>query len=625
MAEPLIQLIFKGSIVSTTKLVKPETFIGRLPENDIMINNMGVSRRHARIVNEDDTFYIEDLDSANGMTVDGVRVKRHEFKPGDEVVISKHKLVFQMAKRGVAGFFSDDEKKEADPFAGGQTVFSSTPPPSVAHLSPESEAPEAPPTEEPKAPETPAPGGPQIEVAPPKAKTPDELAHEMAMEIMDTKYGLMLMFKEKILATRGLRKNVTTIGRAKENDITIDNVGVSRLHAQIVKEEEEYLIMDQDSQNGIKVNGVQVKKSPLYPGDEVIVGKHKIIFDLSSRIAARLDGKDIKPYKPDQPDGFVTGTMALGNAPHLQSPAPSPGTPGAPAIGPRAEASPLDKYAIRLTLGDRDIETYKLTKRVTCIGRLKENDIAIDNIGVSRLHAKIVIEDNGQCYVEDQESANGILVNNLPLKRSPLYPGDMITIGKHKLVIELAHKVQATAEARSAGKTDEVWQADSTMMLSEADRDKMRKRWKEMQEKEEAAKEEAGKPQSAKPSKKEKKAAAKKTEAPASRSGKAASGPAAPGAGIARLIMQNAETFEIKSDSTTVGSAESADIRLDFPSIKGKHVTITRAIDDTFRIKCHGWFTKVKVNGNPIKKGEIKHMDKLKIGDQELKFEVVRN
>ena len=54
----------------------------------------------------------------------------------------------------------------------------------------------------------------------------------------------------------------------------MDNLGVSRLHAKILQKNGQYFVEDQGSANGIKINGVSVQRSPLYPGDEVMIGKH---------------------------------------------------------------------------------------------------------------------------------------------------------------------------------------------------------------------------------------------------------------------------------------------------------------------------------------------------------------
>ncbi|MFC1582838.1 FHA domain-containing protein, partial [Planctomycetota bacterium] len=66
------------------------TVIGRHSECDIQISANGVSRQHARLINEADKLYIEDLGSRNGTLVNGVRsATRRELLKGDTVKIGE--------------------------------------------------------------------------------------------------------------------------------------------------------------------------------------------------------------------------------------------------------------------------------------------------------------------------------------------------------------------------------------------------------------------------------------------------------------------------------------------------------------------------------------------------------
>ena len=61
--------------------------IGRLETNAICIKEQHVSRQHAEIPYADGIFVIKDLGSANGVYVNGARVRRAELHPGDHVQI----------------------------------------------------------------------------------------------------------------------------------------------------------------------------------------------------------------------------------------------------------------------------------------------------------------------------------------------------------------------------------------------------------------------------------------------------------------------------------------------------------------------------------------------------------
>lgn len=71
-----------------------------------------------------------------------------------------------------------------------------------------------------------------------------------------------------------LTKEVTTIGRSEDNDIHIDNPGVSTHHAMIVREGDAYYVMDAKSKNGTLVNGKPVDRKKLEYGDLIAILKH---------------------------------------------------------------------------------------------------------------------------------------------------------------------------------------------------------------------------------------------------------------------------------------------------------------------------------------------------------------
>ncbi len=73
-----------------------ETTIGRLPENDIVLDGDGVSRRHVRIGWDGTAFEIEDLGSKNGAMVNGERLNGPtKLRDGDTVVIPGWTLRFE--------------------------------------------------------------------------------------------------------------------------------------------------------------------------------------------------------------------------------------------------------------------------------------------------------------------------------------------------------------------------------------------------------------------------------------------------------------------------------------------------------------------------------------------------
>jgi hypothetical protein len=73
---------------------KRRVVIGRSKDSDIQLSDPNVSRRHAELRQEGAAFWIVDLDSTNGMEVNGRRLKRAKLQSGDTITIGSTELVF---------------------------------------------------------------------------------------------------------------------------------------------------------------------------------------------------------------------------------------------------------------------------------------------------------------------------------------------------------------------------------------------------------------------------------------------------------------------------------------------------------------------------------------------------
>jgi len=66
---------------------KPILLLGRHPECDIQIDSRKISRRHCCIAQVEDYLIVRDLDSTNGICINGVRVLEGKLHPGDELTV----------------------------------------------------------------------------------------------------------------------------------------------------------------------------------------------------------------------------------------------------------------------------------------------------------------------------------------------------------------------------------------------------------------------------------------------------------------------------------------------------------------------------------------------------------
>ena len=73
---------------------KRRVVLGRSRECDIQIEDANVSRRHAELRQEGADFWIVDLDSTNGIEVNGQRVKRAKLDPGDTFTVGSTEMTF---------------------------------------------------------------------------------------------------------------------------------------------------------------------------------------------------------------------------------------------------------------------------------------------------------------------------------------------------------------------------------------------------------------------------------------------------------------------------------------------------------------------------------------------------
>jgi pSer/pThr/pTyr-binding forkhead associated (FHA) protein len=75
-----------------------------------------------------------------------------------------------------------------------------------------------------------------------------------------------------------LEKESTTVGRSPDCDVFLDDVTVSRRHAQVLRSDGQFLIEDKGSLNGTFLNRRRIESGRLEDGDEVQIGKYKLTF-----------------------------------------------------------------------------------------------------------------------------------------------------------------------------------------------------------------------------------------------------------------------------------------------------------------------------------------------------------
>jgi pSer/pThr/pTyr-binding forkhead associated (FHA) protein len=240
-----LQVLFKGQLVQSVALDRPTLTIGRLKENDVVIDNLSVSRIHARIVLEGERVFLEDQGSGNGCLVNGRRVDRAPIGPGDEILIGKHELVVVGAGEtpGISDTPAPKPAGRADhsPWDGAHTYFL-----------PQDEA-------------------SQDEASPPKEEPVERHA------------GLILQRRGELDRVVSVERTPFVIGRGPECDLVLAESGVSRQHARILRDGDEFVLEDLGGVNGTLVAGELAERRALEIGDEIVIDVYQITFVLEDR------------------------------------------------------------------------------------------------------------------------------------------------------------------------------------------------------------------------------------------------------------------------------------------------------------------------------------------------------
>ncbi len=211
---------------------------------------------------------------------------------------------------------------------------------------------------------------------------------------------LCLSFVEGLCAGRTgmiLTKRQTTIGRDEDCDIILDGETVSRYHCEIILWGSVYVLRD-SSRNGSYINGERVSQAQLRDGDQVRIGQNILLVHFSSGV----------------------NTSLITNKPTAPHPLP-------PAIE-------LKPHIVVKGLEEGVTQPFS-EDRIT-IGRRSENHVVLEDDNISRQHLTIERRD-GQYFVCDLGSANGVFLNDQRADCAQLNDGDRLRVGDFVATVSL--------------------------------------------------------------------------------------------------------------------------------------------------------------------------------------------
>ena len=117
---------------------------------------------------------------------------------------------------------------------------------------------------------------------------------------------------------------------------------------------------------------------------------------------------------------------------------------------------------IVVSINGNELHSYSFAESEILIGRSAECDVLLDNLGVSRTHAKILRQGNS-LQIVDLNSGNGTFLNGKWVNEATVSAGDTVGIGKFSLTMKLSNERLPEAEVQSTAEADTV--ISSTVFL----------------------------------------------------------------------------------------------------------------------------------------------------------------
>jgi len=255
-------------------------------------------------------------------------------------------------------------------------------------------------------------------------------------------YKLILSESKSSPTEYELTESEIIIGRDPDVDITIPSPVVSRRHARLSRDGDNYVIEDLGSSNGTFINGKRVNERQLLKsGDQVKLGQ-AIVLDYS----APHNEQATVVSKISDPSASVLETQIEQNINFDD-----------------LEAAPPK---LVITVAGESSQTYSLTRAVITIGRGQDNDIVIPSPIVSSQHARLDRMNGGYVLEMLPQAKNPVLVEGRPLDGAHvLHHGDILRIGSLDPGMMVTLSYQAPSEAVSQPAQDIVFGENNLVQI----------------------------------------------------------------------------------------------------------------------------------------------------------------
>lgn len=233
---------FSGKLLDIHEFDKEQVTIGRAPDCDVVIDNLGVSRVHAQIETIGEVFVLRDLKSNNGTFIRGEKIQKYNLNSGDEFFLGKHSVTFMSDEQEETSWFDDVQqedtakKQESERDIQGMTMSMD--------------------------------------------------ASELAL--MQVKQHATLAAYLSVTSASGVRQHVPItkaaifFGSHSKCDYHLEGWFISKRHVLLLREETGFRLVHLGNKRPPKVNGIEIDDQKLKHGDVLEVESMRMTFNIGS-------------------------------------------------------------------------------------------------------------------------------------------------------------------------------------------------------------------------------------------------------------------------------------------------------------------------------------------------------
>ena len=253
---------------------------------------------------------------------------------------------------------------------------------------------------------------------------------------------LELIISGQIANSFEIAKDNIWFGRDPNCDVVFkaNAVMVSRRHAEIRRQNGDFILYDNNSFNGTLVNEQRVSApTPLYHDDEIRLGPGGPVL------------RFISPSRQAPKGASLAGQRSVAVSQNTELPAEE--------IGSKTMALSLESLGVQIPSKDAGKSQLLMSlafggKNELTIGRATGSDIKLDGLQISNRHAKLLRTNQG-ISIEDLNSTNGVYMNGTRISRQTISPLDAVQIGSFVIKVDQKDNV-GVFDTRSKTRIDSV-------------------------------------------------------------------------------------------------------------------------------------------------------------------------